>query len=194
MFYFKRTLGLIIGTGLVCTFGTPAYGIDFQSSNQVEVQKVKTDSSTAIQTLKVSRAVENINASRDSFVVMTEAETIQQNTTNNQSINYSSIPGNAGLLGAAMAQLGVYQDCTSLVENSLRAIGFSVPDLGPMGFVGYGVRIDPSEAQPGDIMMRGGHVAIYAGGAAIHGGFNGSTVLTTQDSDPYSYSVIVRVG
>jgi hypothetical protein len=62
-----------------------------------------------------------------------------------------------------------------------------------MGFAGYGTRVHPSNVQPGDIMMRGGHVAIYTGGAAIHGGFGGNTVETTQDANPYGYSVIVRL-
>lgn len=73
-------------------------------------------------------------------------------------------------------------------------VGYSVGDMGPMGFASYGVSIDPSEAQAGDIMMRGNHVAIYAGGgSAVHGGFNGTTVETSRDSDPYAYALIVRV-
>ena len=195
MFYFKRTLGLIIGTGLVCTIGTPAYGIDFQSSNQVEVQEVKTDSPKApAQSMVVSTKIEEQVAARDSFTVMTHEELVADVTSSK--IDVSSIPGNAGLLGAAMAQIGVYEDCTAMVENALRALGYEVADLGPMQFGQYGVQVDPSQIQPGDIMMRPGHVAIYAGdGMAVHGGFgwkNGVT-YTTWDSDPYSYAQIIRV-
>lgn len=195
MFYFKRTLGLIIGTGLVCTFGTPAYGIDFQSSNQVEVQEFKTDSPKAIgQNFIVSAVKPDTTAVRDSITVMTHEELVAEVAS--AKIDTSSLPGNAGLLGAAMAQIGIREDCTAMVENALRALGYEVGDLGPMQFVQYGVQVDPSQIQPGDIMMRSGHVAIYAGdGMAVHGGFgwqNGVT-YTTIDSDPYSYAVIIRV-
>lgn len=195
MFYFKRTLGLIIGTGLVCTFGTPAYGIDFQSSNQVEVQEFKTDSPKAAgQKFIVTSVSNDTAAARDSITVMTHEELVAEVTS--AKIDVSSLPGNAGLLGAAMAQLGIHEDCTAMVENALRALGYDVPDLGPMQFGAYGVQVDPSQIQPGDIMMRSGHVAIYAGdGMAVHGGFgwaNGVT-YTTIDSDPYSYAIIIRV-
>lgn len=196
MFYFKRTLGLIVGTGLVCVTGTPAYGIDFQPWRQVEVQEVKTDSlKPLVQEINISAKSDDIVAERDSFVVMTHEELVAELSSPNSSISPASLPSNLGLLGAAMAQLGAYGDCTMLVENSLRALGYSVPDLGPMGFASYGAQVSPSEAQPGDIMMRGGHVAIYAGGGmAVQGGFNGSVVYTSQQADPNSYSIIVRVG
>lgn len=193
MFYFKRTLGLIVGTGLVFSLSTPAYGIDFQSSNQVEVQEVKTDSPKApVQSMIVSTKVVSQVAVRDSVTVMTHAELVVEVASNQ--IDASSLPGNAGLLGAAMAQIGMYEDCTAMVENALRALGHDVPDLGPMQFGQYGVQVDPSQIQPGDIMMRSGHVAIYAGsGMSVQGGFGGVVAYTGSDSDPYGYAIIIRV-
>jgi cell wall-associated NlpC family hydrolase len=189
MFYFKRTLGLLVGTGLVCTLGTPAYGIESPQVSQVEVREFKTDSYEAVgQTLENTSSASSV-VLRDNIQISTNEQVMEAA----YAAEPVAIPGNAGLLGAAMAQLGTYQDCTSLVENSLRAIGYSVPDLGPMGFAGYGARVDPSQVQPGDIMMRGGHVSIYAGnGSAVHGGWRGSVVLTAQDANPYNYSIIVR--
>lgn len=94
----------------------------------------------------------------------------------------------------ALAQLGISQDCTALVENALRNMGYTVGDLAPMGFTGYGYQVAPSQAQAGDIMMRDGHVAIYLGnGQAVHGGFNGMTVQSSIDASPYNYAVIVRL-
>lgn len=95
---------------------------------------------------------------------------------------------------AALAQLGDRQDCTALVERSLRAIGYTVGDLGPMGFGGYGHAVDKSEAQYGDIMMRPGHVSIYLGnGQSVDGGYLGYQTVVMADS-PYKYTTIIRLG
>lgn len=96
------------------------------------------------------------------------------------------------LIEAAESQLGQNQDCTALVERALRAIGVNIGDVGPMGFAGLGIQVSADDAQPGDILMRSGHVAIYLGnGMAIHGGYGG----TTQEApaDPHEYAVIVRL-
>ncbi len=106
--------------------------------------------------------------------------------------------GASGLIAAARAQLGDNQDCTALVERSLRAVGYQVGDLGPMGFGAYGTQVAADQVQPGDIMMRGTHVAIYTGDGvnhrAIHGGWLGNqTVETSVDANPGGYSVIIRI-
>lgn len=84
--------------------------------------------------------------------------------------------GNGGLAGAAMAQLGVQQDCTRMVENALAAIGMPVGDLGPAQFLSVGTIVGGTP-QAGDILVYGNsHVAIALGnGQAVHGGFNGGT-------------------
>lgn len=99
------------------------------------------------------------------------------------------------LLEAARGQLGTYQDCTALVEKALRLIGFGVGDLAPMGFGSFGFQVSADDAQPGDIMMRWGHVAIYAGdGIAVQGGYNGTTVeVGGASSSPYNYAMIIRL-
>lgn len=101
---------------------------------------------------------------------------------------------NGSLVEAASRYVGMNWDCTMLVEQALRDIGINVGDVGPMGFGSAGsVFNDPSQVQSGDIMMRGGHVAIYLGdGFAIHGGYNGRVaIIPTSPSDFYSF---VRLG
>ena len=87
----------------------------------------------------------------------------------------SNVPASgygAALVAAAYGQLGVAQDCTAMVEKALRSIGKSVGDLAPSQFFAYGSVV--GSPQPGDLVINGGHVAIYVGnGQVISGGLNG---------------------
>ena len=77
------------------------------------------------------------------------------------------------IVDAALAQLGVHQDCTMLVTNSLRAVGIDFHS-GPQGYTSLGTWTDYPE--PGDICIYTSHVAIYIGdGQAVHGGWYGYT-------------------
>ena len=80
---------------------------------------------------------------------------------------------NAAMVASAYAQIGVFQDCTAMVEKALGSAGIPVGDLGPMQFMNYGKVV--SSPQPGDMIVQSGHVAIYIGnGQAISGGINGN--------------------
>jgi cell wall-associated NlpC family hydrolase len=131
--------------------------------------------------------------SRDAITI--ELAPATQNRVSRPQIGSQSLPAsNSALVGSAFKYLGSGMDCTALVENALRDLGYSVPDLGPMGFGMFGSTFgDPSQVQPGDIMMRGGHVAIYVGdGLAVQGGFNGSVAIVSDS--PSRYAVFVRLG
>lgn len=78
----------------------------------------------------------------------------------------------AGLVASAYSQIGVAQDCTAMVEKALRSVGKSVGDLAPSQFYAFGSVVGTPQA--GDLVITGGHVAIYVGnGQVISGGLNG---------------------
>lgn len=91
---------------------------------------------------------------------------------------YASGKG-ASIAAAAYAQIGVSQDCTALVSNSLAAVGINFHGW-PADYLSLGTTT--SSPQPGDLIyyQNGGmglaHIAVYVGnGMAIHGGWNGGT-------------------
>lgn len=85
---------------------------------------------------------------------------------------------------AALAQIGVNQDCTMLVTNSLKAVGINFHGA-PEKYLSLGELTN--NPVPGDIIVYSGHVAIYIGnGQAVHGGWNGYTtaVFSVECSAP----------
>ena len=104
----------------------------------------------------------------------------------------------AAILSAAYAQLGVMQDCTMLVTNSLAAVGINFHDW-PAGYLSLGRTASAAEAQPGDLIYYadGGagmaHIAVYAGnGQAVHGGYNGNQTVVFS-ANVGSGPVFIRV-
>lgn len=98
--------------------------------------------------------------------------------------------GAGGLVAAALAQLGVSQDCTDLVQNALAGIGAVERrdaggyDHGVNDFTRYGATVGyehgTTALAPGDILIwpNNPHVAIYIGGGqAVHGGWSGFTTV-----------------
>lgn len=81
---------------------------------------------------------------------------------------------------AALAQVGVNQDCTMLVTNSLAAVGINFHGT-PTAYLSLGELTN--NPVPGDICVYQGHVALYIGnGKAVHGGWLGcQTVVSTVE-------------
>lgn len=114
------------------------------------------------------------------------------------------------IIEAAMSQLGVHQDCTDLVQNSLAMLGIVERrdaggfDFGTGSAIRVGYEIPASEARPGDIAsigpMDGGHVWIVldpATNLGIHGGYeksivggDGRTVIGTDPIHLLEHTVV----
>lgn len=106
-------------------------------------------------------------------------------TTSSSSSSAAAAPAaaSAGASGsvianAALAQVGVSQDCVQLVRRSIAAAGLPYSGMGSL--FNLGPTIPMSQASPGDVIYyaNGGqgiaHVAIYIGGGrAVHGGWSG---------------------
>lgn len=82
------------------------------------------------------------------------------------------------IANAALAQVGIAQDCVALVRKSIAAAGLPYSGMGSL--FNLGPTIPMSAASPGDVIYYadGGvgraHVAIYIGGGrAVHGGWSG---------------------
>jgi len=111
--------------------------------------------------------------------------------------------GAQGLVAAARAQVGVNQDCTDLVQNSLAKIGLTQSrldggrDLGVNSFYAFGRQVTDGKYAPGDILLWPGqpHAAIYIGnGLAVHGGYGGNTVIAGYKSYNQEPTAVIRVG
>lgn len=132
--------------------------------------------------------------SRDAITV--DIATTTQTRVSRPQIGSQSLPAsNSALVNSAIKYIGMNWDCTALVEQALRDLGYGIGDVGPMGFGSVGtVFYDPSQVQPGDIMMRPGHVAIWAGdGMSVQGGFGFGGVVYNSWEGPSAYTAFVRL-
>lgn len=143
-------------------------------------------------------------------VAAEEAAAAQASQSQSEPPVYRDVPagaGSAGLVQAALAQVGVHQDCTDLVQNSLAAVGLTERrdrggfDLGTgiWQYDHFGTRVDINSLAPGDILVygnagSGAHVAIYIGdGQAVHGGYSGNTVVASVHSSYQSLTGAIRI-
>ncbi|WP_289113806.1 NlpC/P60 family protein [uncultured Dubosiella sp.] len=86
------------------------------------------------------------------------------------------------IANAALAQVGMTQDCTMLATNALAAVGINFHGW-PEDYAALGSWTSSPVA--GDLIIYSGHIAVYIGnGQAVHGGWLGSqTVVAGIDCE-----------
>lgn len=111
------------------------------------------------------------------------------------------------LVEIALSQLGVMQDCTDLVQNSLAVMGLvQRRDEGGYDYgvhsvaLTFGYEVPWEDARPGDVAAigpaDGGHVWIIldpAENLGIHGGWNGGTTAVGVWGTPLSAHNVYRI-
>lgn len=142
-------------------------------------------------------------------VVVVEEEVVEEVAAARTAFDIPAGAGADGIVNAAYAQLGISQDCTDLVQNSLSALGIvssrlnGGPDLGTSvgTWAQFGYVVTDGSYAPGDILIWPGyHVAIYVGnGSAVHGGWtnggrHGESTVVTGAFATGAPSAVVRVG
>lgn len=183
------------------TLALPAYAMN---------EPVANDAPAAIapQTFKVTAgpsltAIDDIPLEVDSSIAeqaqrelaVAEAEKAAAERTKQVAIEAPAGKGDGTIVGEALAQLGVSQDCTDLVQNALAGAGLTTRrdqggyDHGVNNFGNYGASVGyvhgSTALAPGDILVWPGlpHVAIYIGnGQAVHGGWSGFTTVVDSIS------------
>lgn len=163
--------------------------MDWDSGDTVSVKAAEpaaAEESEAPQAEEAAQAANRSNGVADAAVVEQAP-----------SVDIPAGAGGAGIAAAALAQVGVFQDCTALVENALRAIGIPAGDLGTgVGeYLALGGTQVYGELAVGDVLIwPGQHVAVYIGGGqAVHGGWNGSNTVVYSVTTTAGYpSAVVR--
>lgn len=211
----RTAAAAVISAGLVGTFALPAYAAPAAEELQFLGEPVQSlTTADAVPVLDVSALPATIDedviaqeereaqaAEERERLAAEEAQAQQTAAAEQAQAAQAEVPAGAGAQGivsAALAQLGQFQDCTALVERSLRAVGYNVGDLGTQvgEYAQYGTVVTGGGYAPGDILIwPGQHVAIFIGnGQAVHGGWNGNQTVVASAWVPSASPVVVRVG
>ncbi|MHA3724232.1 NlpC/P60 family protein [Leucobacter sp. HY1910] len=187
----RLALGALLSIGLVGTFALPAQAHSASPDTLPDGFLAAAQQLDATETEVLPAVLQQVEGELSAAEVARQEEQAQRRAAAEAQQAQLAAPagpdipageGGAGIAAAALAQLGVAQDCTALVEQSLRAIGIPAGDLGTQvhEYTALGGAVVASgDYAPGDVLVfPGQHVAVYIGdGQAVHGGWGGTTRL-----------------
>lgn len=162
----------------------------------VNVSAKDSAGNTSTKTLTINveeKADEKTDTSSNKTSNNTATSSATTNTTTNTTTATATDGSTASAIAnAALAQIGVNQDCTMLVTNSLKAVGINFHGW-PYQYSSLGSWT--SNPVPGDIIIYSGHVAVYVGnGQAVHGGWLGYTTVKSSVSCTNALIGYIHVG
>ena len=162
----------------------------------VNVSAKDSAGNTSTKTLTINveeKAEEKTDTSSNKTSNNTATSSATTNTTNTTTTATATDGSTASAIAnAALAQIGVNQDCTMLVTNSLKAVGINFHGW-PYQYSSLGSWT--SNPVPGDIIIYSGHVAVYVGnGQAVHGGWLGYTTVKSSVSCTNALIGYIHVG
>ena len=217
----------VLSLGLVGTFGLPAYAlapeVEGQPDADVSAQQLQTpaidaqvspvvalDGEVGAAILEQERKEKDAEKKAEEAAKKAAADqaagvngAAAASVSGKSSVDVPAGEGAAGLVSAALAQVGVSQDCTDLVQNALAAVGLTERrdqggyDHGVSDFYRYGTPVTDGNYAPGDILIWPGapHVAVYIGnGQAVHGGWQGNQTVVAGYASPSATPDVIRLG
>lgn len=164
----------MIVAGMFGVFALPAYA---ESSQETYAHSAPSSQVLTIDSVEDLRIPDQraMAEEQPAQIVIVEEEVSEAAAARAQ-IEIPAGAGASGIVAAAYAQIGEVQDCTALVERSLRAVGFGVGDLGTSvgSWAQYGYVVTDGSLAPGDILVwPGWSVSVYVGdGMEVHGGWS----------------------
>lgn len=190
---FRRTVATVFATALAAGTALPAFSAHntptVATQNMVTQTTQQTITTAVTQQAPTPAAIPATDVERlpepepepepvvtpDSTPAVANHADTQQPATNIP----TDVASSNSITAAALAQLGAYQDCTDLVQNTFAALGLDTRrdqggyDRGPWhrDYTQFGTTVTGTP-QPGDILIwEGAHVAIALDNVmAVHGG------------------------
>ncbi|MDR7233199.1 NlpC/P60 family protein [Agrococcus sp. BE272] len=155
--------------------------LDVQATTAEELEQIRAELEAAAQAeLEQQQAAQEQAAQEQQAEQATAGATTGSSSSSSSTTSAAASAGASGsvIANAALAQVGVSQDCVQLVRKAIGAAGLPYSGMGSL--FNLGPTIPMSQASPGDVIYYadGGvgraHIAIYIGGGqAVHGGWSG---------------------